>query len=257
MAYQATVYNLMISCPSDVEEEQKVLRDYIIRWNDVNSERNSIVLLPSFYKTHVPAILASPEDERSQAVINEYLVTSSDWLIAIFKNKIGTPTGKAESGTLEEISLFQRSNPQKPVSVYFYERTQDEKIRQYKEQLAGIWKEYKDCDDLGREFFINLSQVVYKNTYFRQKFIDSNRKTEERAQILLAEVANDAKRLIIVSKLTGQEIKIETNGCRIIGYETAFEYLCQKRWIQKADTKGELFVLTELGTQEAETLKIS
>ena len=248
-------YTLMISCPSDAEDEQKVLREHINRWNDVHSERNSIVLLPSFYKTHVPSILAGPEDRRPQAVINEYMIPPSDWLIAIFKDKLGTPSGKAESGTLEEIELFRRDNIEKPVSVYFLASCRDEKVMQYKEKLTGIWKEYKDHGDLGKEFFINLSQVMHKNTYLRQKFIDTNRKNEERAHILLIEIANDSKNIVFVSRLIGQELKIETNGCKYIGYEMAFELLCKRRRIEKADPKGELFKLTELGRQEVDALK--
>lgn len=255
MAYQATVYTLMISCPSDAEDEQKALREHVNRWNDVHSERTSIVLLPAFYKTHVPAILAGSADDRPQAVINEYMITSSDWLIAVFKNKIGTPTGKAESGTLEEIELFRRDNIQKPVSVYFFLSSQDEKVAQYKEKLSGIWKEYSDCIDLGHEFFINLSQVVHKNTYFRQKFIDTQRMVEERAQILLTEIANDAKNVVLVMGVMGRELKLETNGCKYVGYEMALELLCKRRRIEKVDLKGEAFRLTDLGRQEIEALR--
>jgi len=255
MSYQATVYTLIISCPSDAEDEQKTLREHINRWNDVHSERTSIVLLPLFYKTHVPPILASPEDPRPQAVINEYIVTSSDWLIAVFKNKFGTPTGKAESGTLEEIELFRKDNALKPVSVYFFASCKDERVAQYKQKLNGIWKEYKDCTDLGTEFFINLSQIVHKNPYVRQKFIDTNRKIEERAQILLTEVASDSKNIILVSRLIGQELKVETNGSKYVGYEMAVDLLCKRRHLEKVDLNGERFKLTELGKQEVEALR--
>ncbi len=164
-------------------------------------------------------------------MINEYLVTSSDWLIAVFKNKLGTPTGKAESGTLEEIELFRTDNPLKPVSVYFFASCNDGKLTQYKDKLTGVWKEYNDCSDLGQEFFINLSQI------------------------LLTEIANDAKGIVFVSRLMGQGLKIETNGCKYIGYEMALELLCKRRLMEKADPKGEVFRLTELGKQEIVTLK--
>ncbi|MFH1287196.1 MAG: hypothetical protein ABII25_00670, partial [bacterium] len=138
MSYQATVFNLMISCPSDAKDGQEVVRKSINNWNDKHSERNQIVLLPLYYETHVPAVLAEPGDERPQAVINDYIVRMSDWLIVIFKNKIGTPTGRADSGTLEEIQLFRKLYPYRPVSVYFYEQTEDEKVKEYKDKLPGI-----------------------------------------------------------------------------------------------------------------------
>ena len=83
----------------------------------------------------------------------------------------------------------------------------------------------------------------------------TNRKIEESAQILLTEIANDTKNMAFVSRLTGLELKIETNGCKYVGYEMAFDFLCKQRQIEKADSKGELFKLTELGKQEVETLK--
>lgn len=256
MSYPAIIYNVMLSSPSDAEEERKILRDCINRWNDVNSERSEMVLLPLDYKKNVPSVSAEVEDPRPQAVVNTYIVEPSDWLVVVFKNTFGSPTGKEDSGTIEEIKLFRKTKPQNPISVYFYEDAQDERVKRYKSEFYGIWGEYKDCPDLEKKFFVELSQVVYKNTCFQKKLVDSKRRIEERVQILLAEAANDAKNLITVSKLIGQELQIEVNGRRYVGYEMAFKCLYKKQWIEKKDAKGEIFALTSLGKQEAEALKI-
>lgn len=256
MSYQATVYTLMISGPSDAEEEKRALKDCVNRWNDANSDHSTIVLHPLDYRTGAPAILANPEDERAQGVINELVVKPSDWLIAIFKDKIGTPTGKAESGTLEEIELFRKLNPQKPISVYFYVATRDRKVKKYKKQLTGIWKEYKDCNDLRNEFSTNLSQIVYKNAYFRHKFIDWRRKTEDRAQILLSEMGHDANGIVTVSVFAGEEKKIETNGHKYVGFETALEHLYRRRLIERTGAQDEVYMLTDLGKQEIKASSI-
>ena len=42
---------------------------------------------------------------------------------------------------------------------------------------------------------------------------------------------------------------------RYVGYEMAFQHLYRKQWIENKDDKGEIFALTALGKQEAETLK--
>lgn len=255
MSYQSIVYNVMLSSPSDAEEERKILRDCINRWNDVHSKRNEIVLLPLDYKKDVPSVSAYIEDPRPQAVVNTYIVEPSDWLVVVFKNNFGNPTGKEDSGTIEEIKLFRKTKPQNPISVYFYEDTQDERVKRYKSEFCGIWGEYKDCPDLEKKFSAELSQVVYKNTCFQNKLVDSKRRIEDRVLILLTAAANDAKNLIIISKLIGQELQIEVNGSRYVGYERAFEYLYRKQWIEKKDAKGEIFALTSLGKQEAELLK--
>ncbi|MCX5679055.1 MAG: hypothetical protein NTY76_08170 [Candidatus Omnitrophica bacterium] len=238
-----------------MKKEQKALRDCVVRWNGAHAEKNKISLHPLFFKTDVPNTSADSKDKRTQGVINQYLVTPSDWLVVVFKNKIGSDTGKSISGTIEEIEIFQKDYPERPISIYFYKRTHNPKIRQYKRKWKGIWKEYRDSNELEYEFFIDISHMVNKNTYFRQKFIDPTKKIEERAQILISEVSGDVKQLAMVSKLTEQELKIETNGCRFIGYEMAFEHLCKKRLMEKADAKGEVYILTSLGKQYVEAIK--
>ena len=58
MAYQATVYNVMIASPSDILEEREVIRQVIDRWNTIHSENQKVVLLPVAWETH-----AIPETE--------------------------------------------------------------------------------------------------------------------------------------------------------------------------------------------------
>ena len=41
--------------------------------------------------------------ERAQAIINRQIVKDSDLVVAIFWTRIGTPTGVAQSGMIEEI----------------------------------------------------------------------------------------------------------------------------------------------------------
>lgn len=255
MSYPAIVYNIMLSSPSDAEKERNVLRDCVNRWNDSNSAHNEMVLLPLDCANNVPCISAGIEDPRGQAVVNKYIVEPSDWLVVVFKNTFGSPTGKEDSGTIEEIKLFRETKPQNPISVYFYESTQDERVKRYKTEFFGFWKEYKDESDLGKKFFIELSQVVFNDTCFRKKLADSKKRTEERAQVLLMRVASDTKNMAMVSRLTGQEFKVETNGLECVGYEMAFELLCKRRHLEKADPKGDIFKLTEIGKQEVETLK--
>ncbi|MFO7659441.1 MAG: hypothetical protein R6V77_00850 [Candidatus Cloacimonadaceae bacterium] len=49
--------------------------------------------------------------------MNQQLVKSCDLVIGAFWTKLGTPTGKAESGTAEEIEQFRAEG--KPVLLYF------------------------------------------------------------------------------------------------------------------------------------------
>lgn len=55
--------------------------------------------------------------DRPQAILNEQIVKSCDLLVGVFWSRIGTPTGKAVSGTVEEIEEMRAAG--KPVLLYF------------------------------------------------------------------------------------------------------------------------------------------
>jgi hypothetical protein len=96
MSYSANVYNVMIASPGDVAKEKQLAREVVLKWNDLHSKQTKIVLLTISWETH-----SSPElGDRPQAIINKQVLKDADLLIGIFWTRIGTPTGKAESGTL-------------------------------------------------------------------------------------------------------------------------------------------------------------
>ena len=112
MSYQATVINVMIASPTDVEEEPAIVRDVVHQWNSVNSEDTKIILMPLDWKTDSFPLMGST----GQQVINDQVLNRADLLIAIFWTKIGSPTIEAESGTIEEIEKHLQSG--KPTMIY-------------------------------------------------------------------------------------------------------------------------------------------
>ena len=58
--------------------------------------------------------------DRPQALLNEQLVFDADILIGVFWTRLGMPTGREESGTVEEIREFLERG--KPVLLYFSKR---------------------------------------------------------------------------------------------------------------------------------------
>ena len=44
--YNAKVFHIMIGAPSDINEEVAIVKETVHNWNDLNSERERIVLLP-------------------------------------------------------------------------------------------------------------------------------------------------------------------------------------------------------------------
>jgi uncharacterized protein DUF4062 len=119
MSFTADVFRVLIASPSDLAEERKAAIEAVYEWNAQHSSAESIVLLPVAWESH-----ATPRSGiRPQEAINEQLVTTSDILIGMFWTKLGTTTGVAESGTVEEIDSFVAA--EKPALLYFSNRPID------------------------------------------------------------------------------------------------------------------------------------
>jgi hypothetical protein len=89
----------MIASPGDVAEERDVIRTVIHDWNDVNASISRLMLAAVGWETH-----SSPElGARPQELINSRLLKDCDLLVGVFWTRLGTPTGKSPSGTVEEL----------------------------------------------------------------------------------------------------------------------------------------------------------
>ena len=92
MPYEAIVYNVMIASPSDVEEERRTISDVIIKWNYTHSMNSGKVLIPLRWETHSAPLLGS----RTQEIVNEMVLKHADVLVGIFKDRLGSPTGRSQ-----------------------------------------------------------------------------------------------------------------------------------------------------------------
>ena len=273
MPYEAIVYNVMIASPSDVEEERRTISDVIIKWNYTHSMNSGKVLLPLGWDTHSAPLLGT----RPQDVINNMVLKHADVLVGIFKDRLGSPTGKEPSGTIEEINVHLSLG--KPVLLYFGEPTGSEEqriaVNAYKEECKkkGLIGEYRDCPALKEKFTDHLQLVINGLKDVKQKtrsleirpigvpgeslaIVDGYvPDIDEKTKTLLIEVVQDPKGQICVSKFLGQPVRIKINNVEYIDFEEALIKLERSLWIKKADNEGRIFSLTDLGYQEAIKLK--
>ena len=113
MSYSARVLRILIASPSDVEEEREAVVSVIQAWNDLHSRTRELVLLPLRWETHT-----APEfGTRPQDVINRAIVDDCDLVVGIFWTRLGSPSGEADSGTVEEIERASKAG--KPIMLYF------------------------------------------------------------------------------------------------------------------------------------------
>jgi len=119
MSSSSEVYRVLIASPSDLAEERQAASEEIYEWNAQHSAAAGIVLLPIKWETH-----AMPQaGVRPQAALNRQLVSEGDILVGMFWTKLGSTTGIAESGTVEEIGQFVAAG--KPALLYFSSRPID------------------------------------------------------------------------------------------------------------------------------------
>ena len=113
VSFSATVFRVLIASPGDLSQERQTIEEVVHGWNASHAADEGMVLLPVRWE-----IQAVPEyGDHPQAIINRRLVGECDMLIGAFWSRVGTPTGVAESGTVEEIEQFARAR--KPVLLYF------------------------------------------------------------------------------------------------------------------------------------------
>jgi len=140
-----------------------VARDVIEAWNAAHSHTENTLLQAVYWDTH-----AFPEiGDRPQGVINRQLVDRCDLLIAVFWKSIGSPTGVAPSGTIEEIERFRDSG--RPVMLYFSEARlphdadtiKIDQVREYKKSLNnGLYWVFKSPAQFRQQLTVHLPQAI-------------------------------------------------------------------------------------------------
>lgn len=113
MSFDATVLQVLIASPSDVSDKRNEIEKQIFEWNKQYAEELNIVLLPKRWEDVAPAYSTGDP----QQLLNEKLVEKSDILIGVFWTRLGTPTARYSSGTLEEISICIEKG--KEIMLYF------------------------------------------------------------------------------------------------------------------------------------------
>ena len=148
-----------------MEKERQAIREVIHAWNATNSLYRGVYLEPVLFETH-----ATPQmGDRPQAIINRQLVESCDVLIGTFWTRLGTPTGKAESGTVEEIEEFRKAG--KHVLLYFSSVPVDASsinVRQYNRLLKfkekcekeGLVFSYKSIANLRTQLQRHIATTI-------------------------------------------------------------------------------------------------
>lgn len=281
MAYSATVCNLMIASPGDIQHERNIVREVAHEWNAINSSWRRAVLLPRGWDTHSTPLLG----ERPQSIINWQVGKDSDLLVAVFWTRLGTPTGLAPSGTVEEIEEHIKAD--KPVLIYFctapvaqatFDAEQYDALMAFKDSCKqrGLLETYDNATEFREKVRRQISILMNTHRYFVSKLqldavaddiplvaspTSAPSLSKEAAELLLAAVAGDGT-VLVAAWLGGSTVQAnETNfveqgnpRSRAV-WEGAVQELVDRVFLQPVGDKGEVFQVTRQGYEAADWLK--
>lgn len=288
MPYAANIFEVMIASPGDVQDERNVARDVVYEWNAAHSHSTKIILQPVGWDTH-----SSPSmDERPQAIINKQVLRHSDLLVAIFWTRLGTPTGQAPSGTVEEIDEHLKQG--KPAMVYFSSapiRPESVEAGQYKALLEfrkecearGLVESFANLDEFRRKFSRQLAATINDHEYFKRALLERQpveglnsgkdsapdhqlppaafSLSKEAAELLL-EGAKDADGYILRVRhsdgtgvsTNGKSYVVQSSARSRATWEGAVDELASKALIKDIAQDREIYELTREGYDLAEIL---
>lgn len=161
MPSKITVYDLLISCPSDVSEYVDMLEKEIIHFNNFYGRSNNVIVRTR----HWSKDSYSEFGNHPQKLLNKQIVDSSDMALGVFWTRFGTPTENYGSGTEEEIERMLSMGKQvflyfldKPVQLSKFDPEQYKKIQAFMDthKNEGIFFNVPDERALSTKFRENL-----------------------------------------------------------------------------------------------------
>lgn len=160
------LFRILLAAPADTMEEQIIVPAVIAEWNVQHGDGMGVRVELLNWRTHAhPAAGGRP-----QALINRQFADRADIVLAIFWRRLGSPTGQAASGTVEEIERARR--PGKKVMVYFSQRLgpdgerldsrEQAKMEQFRKQLGknALYWTYPDLKEFETTVRKHLALVM-------------------------------------------------------------------------------------------------
>ncbi len=161
MSFEARVLSVLIASPGDTRD---VVEAAIQSWNRDRARAQKVVLLPLRWEFDAVPELGSDV----QAIINKQLVDEADIVIGLFHSRLGRPTPRGVSGTVEEIERSMERGA--CVHVFFSEMPlprdvdpeQLKSLREFQAKLQeqGLVGSYASHEDLSAKIRTCLEQDV-------------------------------------------------------------------------------------------------
>ena len=169
MPKNITQYDILLSCPGDVDDSVPLVQGVLERFNSTYTDVLGIRLNLKHWSTSS----YNQSGGKPQDLLNKQFVHDCDAAIAVFWARFGTKTDRYGSGAEEEIEDMLAAGKQvfmyfcdKPVAPSLisddkareqYQKVQDFKKR-YKEEGKGIYDTYSSDDEFEKKLFAHITQ---------------------------------------------------------------------------------------------------
>lgn len=157
-------YTILLSAPSDVDVYLKNVQKAITKYNQQLGFDTGIIFETKHWKEDVyPDYGSSAQD-----IINKQIVEKSEIVIALFGARIGTPTDKFESGTIEEIVKISEMGGKvltffatgKLVDIGSMDPVQLAKVQAFKKKYFGLYNEFSSVKKLEEGVYTALKNLA-------------------------------------------------------------------------------------------------
>jgi hypothetical protein len=163
MPRESVVLQIFVASPSDVSEEREILETVVLQLNSIWSNSLGLTFELIKWETHThPTFGKDPQDAINTQIDLEY-----DVFIGIFWGRLGTPTPRALSGTIEEFeraySTFAMNGKSPEIMLYF----KDAPISPSKidpKQLQGVNSFKRSLTEKGGLFWVFEDQAGFESS---------------------------------------------------------------------------------------------
>ena len=186
MSKETTVFRIFLASPSDVAEERQLLDKVVSEQNRSWSDSLGVTIELLKWETDVHPSVSTD----AQAVINEQIDPNYDAFVGIFWNRIGAPTPRAISGSIEEFdraySKWQQNNKSPEIMIYFkdgliapskIDNKQHAAVQEFKHSLKAkgcLYSIFEDTYTFESSIRAHLSVVVQKFAALKKTYIPAN-----------------------------------------------------------------------------------
>lgn len=174
MPRQTHIFKIFVASPSDVSEERVVLETIVTQLNHIWSSTLGMIFELLKWETSVhPSFSSDPQE-----AINEQIAPDYDVFIGILWGRVGTPTPRAESGTIEEFeraySRFTSGENAPEIMFYFKDAPippskidpkQMEALQSFRRSLSekgGLYSVFEDQASFESSVRAHLSAIAQK-----------------------------------------------------------------------------------------------